>query len=240
MLEIKHLNLAYQKDQPVLSDLSFKSKDGSLTGIIGPNGAGKSSLFKAILQFLPYSGAIYLDGKPVEQQLTRLAYVEQRSLIDFNFPITVRECISLGRYPHKGLFQRLKTSDWSKVDQAMELLEIDSIANHSLGQLSGGQFQRVLMARCLVQEASYLFLDEPFIGIDQNSELKIINLLKDLASTGKTIFVIHHNLANAPTYFDQLLLLNHRLIAYGDSQQVLREENLNPAYGFSSYGEVKP
>ena len=238
MIEIKNLSVTYQRDRPVLQDINLQSKDGSMTGIIGPNGAGKSTLLKAILQLIPFSGKILIDQQAAHKQLKNIAYVEQRSLIDFNFPITVKECVALGRYPHLGLFRRLKAEDWRKVSQAMNELAIDQLANRSIGALSGGQFQRVLFARCLVQEAPYLFLDEPFIGIDQTSEQKIMEVLKKLSQQGKTIFIVHHNLANAEAYFDHIILLNKQLIAYGPSAQVLNSTNLNRAYGLSLMKEM--
>ncbi|WP_282919917.1 metal ABC transporter ATP-binding protein [Ignavigranum ruoffiae] len=238
MIEIKNLSVTYQRDRPVLQDINLQSKDGSMTGIIGPNGAGKSTLLKAILQLIPFSGKILIDQQAAHKQLKNIAYVEQRSLIDFNFPITVKECVALGRYPHLGLFSRLKAEDWRKVSQAMNALAIDHLANRSIGAVSGGQFQRVLIARCLVQEAPYLFLDEPFIGIDQTSEQKIMEVLRKLSQQGKTIFIVHHNLANAEAYFDHIILLNKQLIAYGPSAQVLNSTNLNRAYGLSLMKEM--
>ena len=169
MIQIEHLSVAYQQTL-ALEDLSLTIQGPTILGILGPNGAGKSTLIKAMLGLLPHSGRVQLDQKDLSQVLQRVAYVEQKSAIDFHFPITVRECVSLGLYPHLSIFKRKSKEDLQKVENAMKLVNLLDLADRQIGQLSGGQFQRVLIARCLVQEADVIFLDEPFAGIDSVSE----------------------------------------------------------------------
>ncbi|TKW74821.1 MAG: metal ABC transporter ATP-binding protein [Staphylococcus hominis] len=206
-------------------------KGPTITGIIGPNGAGKSTLIKGLLGIVDHQGQALLDGQPLDKELKRIAYVEQKINIDYNFPIKVKECVSLGLYPKIKLFQRLKTSDWDKVNQALKIVGLEDFAERQISQLSGGQFQRVLIARCLVQEADYILLDEPFVGIDSVSEEIIMNTLRDLKKAGKTVLIVHHDLSKVSHYFDQVLLVNREVIAFGPTKETFTEANLKEAYG---------
>ena len=203
MIRIENLSVSYQ-DTLALQSLSLNIKGPTITGILGPNGAGKSTLIKAMLGIIDHEGQTYLNEEPLNQQLARIAYVEQKAQIDYNFPIKVKECVSLGLYPTIKLFQRLKKSDWQKVTQALKVVGLEEFAERQISQLSGGQFQRVLIARCLVQKADYIFLDEPFVGIDTVSEEIIMSTLRKLKDQGKTILIIHHDLSKVTTYFDQI------------------------------------
>ena len=207
MIEIQNLSVSYQ-GQLALDKTNVTIKGPTITGIIGPNGAGKSTLIKGLLGIVDHQGQALLDGQPLDKELKRIAYVEQKINIDYNFPIKVKECVSLGLYPKIKLFQRLKTSDWDKVNQALKIVGLEDFAERQISQLSGGQFQRVLIARCLVQEADYIFLDEPFVGIDSVSEEIIMKTLRQLRKDGKTILIVHHDLSKVVAYFDQVLLLN--------------------------------
>ena len=202
MIQIEHLSVAYQQTL-ALEDLSLTIQGPTILGILGPNGAGKSTLIKAMLELLPHSGRVQLDQKDLSQVLQRVAYVEQKSAIDFHFPITVRECVSLGLYPHLSIFKRKSKED----------------------------LQRMLIARCLVQEADVIFLDEPFAGIDSVSEDIIMQTLQTLKQEGKTILIVHHDLSKVPAYFDQVLLLHRKLIAFGKTEETFTKENLHAAYG---------
>ena len=198
MIRIENLSVSYQ-DTLALQSLSLNIKGPTITGILGPNGAGKSTLIKAMLGIIDHEGQTYLNEEPLNQQLARIAYVEQKAQIDYNFPIKVKECVSLGLYPTIKLFQRLKKSDWQKVTQALKVVGLEEFAERQISQLSGGQFQRVLIARCLVQKADYIFLDEPFVGIDTVSEEIIMSTLRKLKDQGKTILIIHHDLSKVTT-----------------------------------------
>lgn len=230
MIEIENLTVTY-KDTPALDNINVTLSKSKIIGIVGPNGAGKSTLIKAVLNIIPSKGIIKIDNKLSKAQLGSVAYVEQKINIDYNFPIKVRECVSLGIYPKIGLFKNLNKSDWQKVDEALKLVGLEEFSNRQISELSGGQFQRVLIARCLVQEAKYIFLDEPFVGIDSVSEEIIMNTLRKLRDNGHTILIVHHDLRKVHAYFDEVLLLNKKLISYGNTKETFTRENLTHAYG---------
>lgn len=230
MVDIKNLTVTY-KDTTALENINVKLSKSKIIGIVGPNGAGKSTLIKAILNIIPSKGIVTIDDKVSKEQLSNVAYVEQKIKIDYTFPIKVRECVSLGIYPKIGLFKKLKKEDWKKVDNALKLVGLEEYSNRQISELSGGQFQRVLIARCLVQEAKYIFLDEPFIGIDSVSEEIIMNTLRKLRDNGHTILIVHHDLRKVHAYFDEVLLLNKKLISYGSTKETFTRENLTNTYG---------
>ena len=230
MIEMKNLSVSYQ-GQLALEATSLTIKGPTITGIIGPNGAGKSTLIKGMLGIVESEGQTFLDREPMKQELSKIAYVEQKIHIDYNFPIKVKECVSLGLYPKIKLFQRLKASDWEKVARALKIVGLEDFAERQISQLSGGQFQRVLIARCLVQEAEYIFLDEPFVGIDSVSEEIIMETLRQLRKAGKMILIVHHDLSKVVAYFDQVLLLNKEVIAFGSTESTFTKENMQKTYG---------
>ena len=230
MIKIQNLSVSYQ-GQLALDETSLNIKGPTITGIIGPNGAGKSTLLKGILGIVDHKGQAFLDDRPLQEELNKIAYVEQKINIDYNFPIKVKECVSLGLYPKIKLFQRLNSSDWDKVGQALKIVGLEDFAERQISQLSGGQFQRVLIARCLVQEADYIFLDEPFVGIDSVSEEIIMATLQRLKEEGKTILIVHHDLSKVTAYFDQVLLLHKKLIAFGPTESTFTRENIEQTYG---------
>ena len=229
MIKIEHLNVFYSENK-ALTDVQLKLESGGIIGMIGPNGAGKSILIKAILNIIPYSGKVLIEGKESKNFLKNIAYVEQKSNIDLTFPITVKECVSLGTYTGLKLFQKVGSKEWLRVAQALEKVNLSEYANRQIGELSGGQFQRVLLARCLVQEADYIFLDEPFVGIDSVSEKIIMDILQDLKEQGKLILIVHHDLSKVKVYFDELIILNKEIIAYGKVKESFTHENLKKAY----------
>ena len=230
MIKIEHLNVFYSENK-ALTDVQLKLESGGIIGMIGPNGAGKSTLIKAILNIIPYSGKVLIEGKESKNFLKNIAYVEQKSNIDLTFPITVKECVSLGTYTGLKLFQKVGSKEWLRVAQALKKVNLSEYANRQIGELSGGQFQRVLLARCLVQEADYIFLDEPFVGIDSISEKIIMDILQDLKHQGKTILIVHHDLSKVKEYFDDIIILNRELIAYGPINENFSQKNLKKAYG---------
>lgn len=230
MIKIHDLSVTYGQ-HVALDAISCEIEGPTITGIIGPNGAGKSTLLKGILGMMTYQGSVLIEGQPIKKQVRRVAYVEQKSIIDFTFPITVRECVSLGLYPAIGVGRRLTAAHWEQVDRA--LLEVDLLDYQArqISEISGGQFQRVLVARCLVQQADYIFLDEPFVGIDSVSEQVVMDLLRALKAQGKTILVVHHDLSKVTHYFDQLLVLNRQLVAFGPTKEIFSPPVLKQAYG---------
>ena len=230
MIHIENLSVSY-KETLALKDISLVLQGPTITGIIGPNGAGKSTLLKGMLGIIPHEGHAFIDDKEMNKSLKKVAYVEQKIHIDYNFPIKVKECVSLGLYPSIPLFHTLKAKHWEKVAEALEIVGLSDYADRQISQLSGGQFQRVLIARCLVQDADYILLDEPFVGIDSVSEEIIMNTLRDLKKAGKTVLIVHHDLSKVPHYFDQVLLVNREVIAFGPTKETFTEANLKEAYG---------
>lgn len=231
MIKCSHLNVTYNNRVKALEDIHFALEGPTITGIIGPNGAGKSTLLKAILNILPFEGEVQIDQADSKKMLKNIAYVEQKSAIDFSFPITVEECVSLGMYSNLGLFKRVRKEDWEKVYRALDQVGLKGFEKRQIGELSGGQFQRVLVARCLVQEADYIFLDEPFVGIDLVSEQIIMDILHELKDRGKTILIVHHDLSKVKHYFDQVIILNKELITVGKTEDVFNKAILLRAYG---------
>ena len=235
LITIKKVGVSYAMQPHVLKDCNATIEGPTITGIIGPNGAGKSTLLKAILGLIQSSGEILIDGEPVKKVLQKIAYVEQKSQIDFTFPITIRECVALGRTVKKKPLQRLTKEDWEKVDTAIEEVGLTDLASRQIGALSGGQFQRVLLARCMVQEAQYIFLDEPFVGIDMLSEKVIMTIIRKWKEEGKTILMVNHDLSKVKEYFDQVILVKHAIVASGKTEDVFIKKYLDDVYGGSVY-----
>lgn len=233
-LQTEQLSVNYEKT-PVLWDINLKIPQGCLVGIIGPNGAGKSSLIKAILNLIPtLSGKVLFFGQPLSGVRQRIAYVPQRESVDWNFPITVRELVMMGRYGKLGIGRRPRANDRQAVDDYLELVGIAPFSDRQINQLSGGQQQRAFLARALVQEADIYFLDEPFTGVDMATENTLIALLKRLRDKGKTIFIVHHDLSTVTHYFDWAIVLNMRLISAGLTDEAFTEETIHTAYGRNS------
>ena len=235
LIKIKNVAVSYAMQPHVLKDCNATIEGPTITGIIGPNGAGKSTLLKAILGLIQSSGEILIDGEPTKKVLQKIAYVEQKSHIDFTFPITIRECVALGRTVKKKPLQRLTKEDWEKVDAAIEEVGLTDLASRQIGALSGGQFQRVLLARCMVQEAQYIFLDEPFVGIDMLSEKVIMTILRKWKEEGKTILMVNHDLSKVKEYFDHVILVKHAIVASGKTEDVFIKKYLDDVYGGSVY-----
>jgi manganese/zinc/iron transport system ATP- binding protein len=233
ILDIHQLTVNYDKT-PVLWDISLSIPQGVLVGIVGPNGAGKSTLIKAALGLVkPISGKVEFFGHPLNRVRQKVAYVPQRESVDWDFPVTVRDLVVMGCYGRLGIFNRPREADWTAANQYLELVGMSEYANRQISQLSGGQQQRVFLARALMQEADIYFMDEPFTGVDLATETVIIQLLQQLRAKGKTLFVVHHDLNTVENYFDWVILLNMRLIAYGPTHESFTPDYLHATYGKS-------
>lgn len=229
-IEVQQIHVSYS-GKKVVEDVSFSFERGKLIGIIGPNGAGKSTLIKAILGLIPRDyGNVSFDGKPIKQIRKNIAYLPQRSSIDWDFPILVRDAVLTGTYPNLGLFRRPGKKEKQWAERCLAEVGMEDFSSSQIGELSGGQQQRVFLARALAQKADLFFLDEPFVGIDVASEKVIIDILKGLRDEGKTIFVVHHDLSKVESYFDDLILLNKELYASGSVEKVYQPENMNRCY----------
>lgn len=225
-IHIHALTVAYD-NKVILNHFDLELKQGKLYGLMGPNGSGKSTLFKSILGLITTDrGVVTIGGLPVQAVQTHIAYVPQKEEIDWTFPATVLDVVLMGRYPHKRPFERLSTADKAKVQGNIRELELEQLQHKQIGELSGGQQQRVFLARALAQEAQLYFLDEPFVGVDITTEDKIMQILRRLVSEGKTVVMIHHDLSKARTYFDQVIMINRRLIAFGSPAEVVTEANI--------------
>ena len=230
-VEVHDLTVAYRK-RPVLWDIDFSLPEGKLIGLIGPNGAGKSTLVKAIMGLMPLvSGYVKIYSKPLESQRELVGYVPQRESVDWDFPTDALDVVTMGRYGRLGLFQRPTKHDKEMAMEALKKVGMEDFANRQISQLSGGQQQRVFLARALVQDASIYLMDEPLAGVDAATEKAIIELMHELKNQGKTLLVVHHDLNTVTDYFDWVILLNARLIAYGPTREVFNTHNLGKTYG---------
>jgi manganese/zinc/iron transport system ATP- binding protein len=230
-LEVHDLTVAFDR-KPVLWNIDLKLPQGKLVGIIGPNGAGKSTLIKAIMGLLPLSsGFAKLFDQPIEDVRNRVSYVPQRESVDWDFPASVLDVVLMGRYGKLGLFRRPRKAD---VDVAMDCLRkvgMEQYINRQISQLSGGQQQRTFLARALAQQADIYFMDEPFAGVDSATEKAIIDLLRSMTEAKKTVIVVHHDLQSVPQYFDWVIMLNTRLVAFGPTDTTFTQQNLQETYG---------
>jgi ABC-type Mn2+/Zn2+ transport system ATPase subunit len=229
-LELESVSLRYD-GIPVLEDISFQLVPGELLAVVGPNGAGKTTLFRVIAGTLsPSSGNVRIFGHNPSGHVC-IAYLPQRSQIDLTFPVTVREVVMMGRVRKIGFFHWPKKRDWELVSEALERVGIADLGDRQIGELSGGQQQRALLARALAQEADLILLDEPLSGLDLPSQEAIFEILGDLRREGIAVLVATHDLNMAAAYFDQVMLLNRRLVALGPPDQVISEPTLIQAYG---------
>jgi manganese/iron transport system ATP-binding protein/manganese/zinc/iron transport system ATP- binding protein len=230
-IQMQHLTVSYQA-KAVLVDVSLDIPRGSVVGILGPNGAGKSTVIKSIMGFVPRDyGRVKIFGQPVAHARGLVAYVPQRGQIDWAFPVTVRDVVSMGRYGHRRWYQSLRGEDRDKVNHSLDAVRMAEFADRQIGQLSGGQQQRVFMARALTQESDILLLDEPFAGVDAATERAIAGLLAGAREENKTVVVVHHDLETAAEFFDRVVLLNRRVYAYGPPREVLDPDLLAEVYG---------
>ena len=232
-LEVQKVNIGYG-DKVVLRDLSFQVPHGSRVAVVGPNGAGKSTLFKALVGLLPVqNGHILINGESLNAHKDCVAYVPQREEVDWRFPVTVEDVVMMGRFAQMGWLKRATAHDKGSVQKSLQQMGIADLAAQSIGQLSGGQQQRAFLARAIAQEPHILLMDEPFTGVDVTTQESTLRLLDHLQEKQVTAIVSTHDLNLAGSRFDLILLLNHRLIAFGTPQEVFTKENLAQAFGNS-------
>ncbi len=233
VVEVEDLTVAYDA-KPVLWDVDLKIPKGRLMAIVGPNGAGKTTLIKAMLNLLTsVSGVIRFlpqetDSAPKNKN--RIGYVPQSGSVDWDFPATVLDVVLMGRYGLLGWVKRPGKEDVAIAKQTLRKVGLEKFASRQISRLSGGQQQRVFLARALVQEAEIYFMDEPFKGVDAQTEKAIVLLLKELKARGKTVVVVHHDLQTVADYFDWVTLINLRVVSSGPVGEVFHEENLKRVY----------
>ena len=215
-----------------LEDITFSLHCGHTLALAGPNGAGKSTLINLLAGLQkPTQGRILWNGNPLHDTRHEIAYMPQRTEVDWRFPITVRELVEMGRYPTLGLWRTQNKHDREIVEKALDALQITHLQKRQIGELSGGQQQRAFLARALAQEAHILLLDEPFTGLDVPGMESLGELLRSLAGEGRLIIASHHDLNSAPRIFSHCLLLKKKSIAFGLTQEVLTPDNLLTAFG---------
>jgi ABC-type Mn2+/Zn2+ transport system ATPase subunit len=230
-LEIEHVSAGYN-GQPALIDVSFQVPHGGQVAVVGPNGAGKSTLFKALVGLLPVrSGRILIHGQPLGLHKDCVAYIPQREEVDWRFPVTVEDVVMMGRYGKQGWLRRPNGADREVVRRSLDDMGLTALAKRPIGELSGGQQQRVFLARALAQEPHILLMDEPFTGIDLATQEATLALLERIKQQQVTVLVSTHDLSMAEQRFERILLLNHRVIAYGPPGEVFTPENIRTAFG---------
>jgi manganese/zinc/iron transport system ATP- binding protein len=233
-LEVRALSAGYLRDEPVVRDISLSLAGGSMTALIGPNGAGKSTLIKAMLGLVPFVVAerIAFFGTSLSAARHSVAYIPQRSQIDWNFPASALDIVAMGLYPKLGLFRRVNRDAREQARAALAAVGLADAARAQIGELSGGQQQRVLVARALAQDAQLFLLDEPFANIDAVTETRLAEVLRGLRDRGRTILAVHHDLRSVRTHFDSAILLSRTLVAQGPVADVMTDAMLAQAYGF--------
>ena len=230
ILDVQNLTVQYN-GRLALEDVTFHLHGGERIAVVGPNGAGKSTLFKVVAGVLqPSAGAVNVFGSRPRGH-NCIAYIPQRSQVDWSFPVSVADVVMMGRSAKLGLLNWPHKKDWEYVHHALEIVELSDLATRQIGQLSGGQQQRMFIARALAQEAELMLMDEPLSGLDTPSQEGLLNLLDTLRDQNVTVMVATHDLDQAARHFDRILLLNHRIVIFDLPQHVMNTEYLLQAYG---------
>jgi manganese/iron transport system ATP-binding protein len=228
------VTVTYRNGHTALRNASFEIPTGTITALVGVNGAGKSTLFKAIMGFVPAAkGEITVLGIPVKEALKRniVAYVPQSEEVDWSFPVLVEDVVMMGRYGHMGFFRHAKKADHDAVTDALARVNMSDFRHRQIGELSGGQRKRVFLARALAQEGKVILLDEPFTGVDVQTEDQIIELLREMRDEGRVMLVSTHNLGSVPEFCDRTVLVKETVLAYGPTEETFTHDNLELAFG---------
>lgn len=233
-ISLDRVHVTYRSGQTALRDTSFAVPAGTITGLVGVNGAGKSTIFKAIMGFVPVAqGRITVLGRSVREALRAnlVAYVPQAEEVDWSFPVLVEDVVMMGRYGHMGFFRHPRAADHAAVTSALMRVGMEAYRLRQIGELSGGQRKRVFLARALAQEAQVILLDEPFTGVDVQTEEAIIALLREMRSEGRVMLVSTHNLGSVPEFCDRTVLVKGTVLAHGPTETTFTRENLERAFG---------
>lgn len=233
-LSADHVSVRYRNGLTALSEASFTIPRGTITALVGVNGAGKSTLFKAIMGFVPLSaGTIRILGRPSRQALRAgvVAYVPQAEEVDWTFPVLVEDVVMMGRYGRMGFLRIPSAGDRAAVARALDRVGMADYRTRQIGELSGGQRKRVFLARALAQEGQVILLDEPFTGVDVQTEEAIITLLSEMRAEGRVMLVSTHNLGSVPEYCDHVVLVKGTVLAHGPTETTFTRDNLEHAFG---------
>ncbi|NQY81532.1 MAG: manganese/iron ABC transporter ATP-binding protein [Alphaproteobacteria bacterium] len=231
---VEGVTVAYRNGLRALEDVNFAIPEGSITALVGINGAGKSTLFKAIMGFLPVqSGRIRLLGMSVQAALAQsaVAYVPQSEEVDWSFPVLVEDVVMMGRYGAMNFLRIPRRRDHELVNEALRRVGMLDFCQRQIGELSGGQKKRVFLARALAQQARVILLDEPFTGVDVQTEDALIALMRELRAQGCVMLVSTHNLGSVPEYCDRTILIKGTVLAHGITSKVFTQENLQKTFG---------
>lgn len=230
-LRVENLRVNY-RHVAALHDVTFATSCGACVALIGPNGAGKSTLLKAIAGLLPVAGGRVLwRGTKVARWSREIAYLPQREDVDWQFPITVRGVVRMGRYPQAGWWRPFAKADEAAIDRAIGLMGLADLGDRQISELSGGQQQRVFLARALAQEAHVLLLDEPFTGLDRTSKSALAVTLRRITEEGRLVIASHHDMDTVRGIYDEVLLLRRKAIAFGPVADVFTEAGLEATFG---------
>jgi len=242
VLSFEGVSHRYEKSkEETLSNIRLDINSGERVALVGPNGAGKSTLLKLVLGLeKPGSGKIRVFGCPVAKCLHRVAVIPQSSTVDWNFPVSVRQVIMMGRYVHLGWFKRPRAADREAVDSAMESMGICDLANRRINELSGGERQRVMLARTLAHDGDLMLLDEPLNHVDLSTQEMIFHTLEALSAREKTVIVSTHDLGVLMVHFTRALFLDKKIIADGSPEEVLTPQTIAKAYGFEFHKDYQP
>ncbi len=230
ILAVDQLSVRFN-GRSALEAVSFHLHSGERVALVGPNGAGKSTLLKVIAGVLaPSTGQVKVFGTGPHGHIC-IAYIPQRSQVDWRFPVCVEDVVMMGRSAKLKPFIWPSKRDWEKVRESLDLVGINNLAKRQIGELSGGQQQRMFIARALAQEAELMLMDEPLTGLDQPSQESLLSLMDGLQGQGITVMAATHDLEQAAQHFTHIMLINRRMIAFGDANHVLQPETLIRAYG---------
>ena len=230
-LEIKGLSAGYNHTS-ALEDVALQVPQGEITGIIGPNGSGKSTLFKVILGLLrPWKGEVSVFGKPSRSQQSLVGYMPQMELVDWDYPVTVSDVALMGRYGRLGLLRRPTRTDRMAAEETLERVGMSHLRQRLIGELSGGQRRRVLLARALADNPRLLLLDEPLSGLDATAQHQLLDIVRDLNAGGTSVVLSTHDLSCVSSACHQAACLNRYLVAYGTPEEVLTESILSETFG---------
>lgn len=233
-LTVRAVTVSYPNGHVALQDASFNLTGGTICALVGVNGSGKSTLFKAIMDFVrPARGTVLISGRPVREALAAnlIAYVPQTEEVDWTFPVSVWDVVLMGRYGYMNFLRIARAADRRIAEESLARVGMLEFRERQIGELSGGQKKRVFLARALAQRSRLILLDEPFTGVDVNTETTIIELLRELRSAGHLILVSTHNLGSVPEFCDQVVLVNKTILAAGPIEEVFTEANLARAFG---------
>lgn len=229
-LEVTGLSAGY-RETAALQDVSFSVPRGSLLAVVGPNGAGKSTLFKVILGLVaPWKGSVHVLGRPVREARGLVAYTPQVELVDWSFPVTVFDVVLMGSYSRLGLFRRPGKAEREAARRALEKVRLTDMAERQIGELSGGQQRRVLLARALASDPEVMLLDEPMTGLDATAQHDMIKLFHVLTAEGRTVIAATHDLSCVAAEFKLALLLNRRVVAFGPPREAMTQAMLNETF----------